>query len=237
MKKLDVFALSYWTAAVVQFVGTLAVFYVIGGGGLRGALYSVSGALCLEVVILGINAYGVTRTGPFRSTLLILSLILISISCAVQIADMSLVKQPEELKAQMGPMLGFMLIVVPSTPSIAMAITTAIKFLGDKGDIEAMIIKRNIDVTEIARAALEEERNNTRRLQAQLEEARSRPIVQQAFLNPGIQLDVSAIIKQKISEGFTDTQVASHLLEGVDKASPDYKRLKTNYIKRSQRCR
>lgn len=177
-KWLNPFNIAYAVSALIQIIGTWSFFGEIGGGGARGFFYSVSGAICLELMILALNFYGKEKAGFFRLCLVVASLTLISASATIQIFDIRIAHPSDMIVALLGPYLPLARVMVAIVPSVAMGIITVIKFFGDKGDavtaIDALTLKvKELDVI-IARRDSE-----ILDLSAHLEEARNRPIVQQ----------------------------------------------------------
>lgn len=188
LDRIDMFAVSYWTAAVLQLIGTYNVFNVYGGEGFRGFMHGVSGALCFELVILAVNAYGVKQTGAYRGLLLVVSLALIMVSCMIQIADLG-IESKREVKNALD---SFMMVVVPSAPSVAMFVTTVIKFVGAGKEIANIVESDNAKIGKLMgqvsnlNDALLDKDMEIERVKSALEEARNRPVLQQAFLTQAV---------------------------------------------------
>jgi hypothetical protein len=128
-QKLNWFAVCYWSAAAVQIVGSFSVFGSVTGD----PLHASAGALCFELFILALNAYGVKQAGKWMACICMLSLALIAMSAMFQVADLRRHDINTELASRLGPDLyAFLRVTVPAMPSVAMAGVTLIKFVDAK---------------------------------------------------------------------------------------------------------
>jgi len=126
LKRIDWFGVCYWAAAGVQVVGSFNVFGTVGGSW----LHAVAGALCLELLILALNAYGVKQFGRWMGLVCMASLALIAASAMFQVADLLSHKTDADLAARLGVVYyGILRATVPVVPSVAMAVVTLIKFV------------------------------------------------------------------------------------------------------------
>jgi len=126
LKRIDWFSVCYWAAAGVQVVGSYNVFGTIGGSW----LHAIAGALCLELFILALNAYGVKQSGKWMGLVCLASLVLIGASAMFQVADLLSHPVDATLAEKFGAGLYAVLrVTVPVAPSVAMAGVTIIKFV------------------------------------------------------------------------------------------------------------
>ncbi len=128
-QKLNWFAVCYWSAAGVQFVGSFNVFGNVSGD----PVHAGAGALCFELFILALNAYGVKQAGKWMACICSLSLALIAASAMFQVADLLSHDINAQLASRLGQGLyGLLRVTVPAMPSVAMAGVTLIKFVDAK---------------------------------------------------------------------------------------------------------
>lgn len=215
MRYVNLFNVAYAVSAVMQIIGTWNFFGQVGGGGARGFFYSVSGAVCLELMILGFNFYGKSKTGFFRFALMSASIVWIGCSAAIQIFDIRIAHPSDEVSAMLQEWLPTVRVLVAIVPSAAMAAITVIKYFGDKGEAESVIEQLNgmIDSlkAEAAKAtvlfeqkvadleadiegmrlALAAKDGQIIDLSARLDEAKSRPVLQQLVAPNSIQSKVA----------------------------------------------
>lgn len=124
--KLNWFAVCYWTSAAVQVVGSFNVFGNVTGD----PLHASAGALCFELFILALNAYGARQAGKWMACICMLSLALIGTSAMFQVADLLSHDINVQLASRLGAGLyGVLRVTVPAMPSVAMAGVTLIKFV------------------------------------------------------------------------------------------------------------
>ena len=126
LSRINWFSVCYWAAASVQVVGSFNVFGTVGGS----VLHAIAGALCLELLILALNAYGTTQAGGWMACICILSLTLIAASAMFQVADLLSHEADPGLATRLGSNYYAVLrTTVPMVPSVAMAAVTLIKFV------------------------------------------------------------------------------------------------------------
>ena len=125
-QRVNWFSVCYWAAACVQVVGSFNIFGTVGGS----VLHALAGALCLELLILALNAYGAMQTGKWMACICSLSLALIAASAMFQAADLLSHPADQNLASRLGAgYYGLLRSTVPVMPSVAMAAITLIKFV------------------------------------------------------------------------------------------------------------
>lgn len=242
-KNPDLFKIAYWTAAGVQMVGTLAFFWEIGGYSFRGGLYALSGAVCLELMILALNTYGETRVGFFRTALMLTSIFLVFVSGGIQIADIFAADADTIMAGKLLWAYAPMKVIVAAIPSFAMAIITIVKFSGDAGDVTKELKRladqlKDWDTWQTDQdQKMAEKDGMISELTAKLDEARNRPMLQQLVTGvdtlrtrseislpelpepatmPDTLLidDENALIRQYLSEGLSQIETVKKLMAG-----------------------
>ncbi len=192
VRKIDPFKIAYWAAAGIQMVGTLTFFFQIGGASFRGALYAISGAVCLELMILAVNSYGENRVGFFRAALLFTSLFLIVISGGIQIADIFTADADPLMAKKLLSFYDVFRSVVAATPSFCMAAVTVIHFAGKAGDVNTEIDRLKSQLTDWNTWQIEQDKTlagkdvEIAELSAKLDEARNRPLLQQVVAGASV---------------------------------------------------
>jgi len=242
-QKTDWFKIGYWAAAAIQMVGTLVFFFEIGGANFRGALYAISGAACLELMILALNSYGEARVGFFRTALMLTSLFLITVSGAIQVADIFVENTDTEMAGKLLWAYAPAKIIVAAIPSFAMAVVTVIRFAGDAGDVSREIKRLTDQITDWNTWQVDQDAKIAAKdteiaeLSAKLDEARNRPMLQQVVssgdtlrIHSEVSLpklpepatmpdtllidDENTLITQYIGEGLNKGQIIKRLMIG-----------------------
>lgn len=144
IKGINWFGVGYWAAAVVQVVGSFSVFGTVGGS----ILHAVAGALCLELMILALNSYGVKQSGSWMWLVCVTSLMLIGASAMFQVADLLSHEADAALAAKFGATLYATLrVTIPIVPSVAMGVITLIKFVDAKRN-QGVPLAEQLEATE-----------------------------------------------------------------------------------------